>query len=48
MSIRAVLKDGVIQPMDPLPAEWRYGESLVVNSIYIGEAENGVEATPAF
>jgi len=28
--IRAVLKKGKIQPIDPLPAHWREGQELVV------------------
>jgi hypothetical protein len=29
---RAVLKDGTIQPLEPLPAEWRDGQELRVES----------------
>lgn len=29
--IRAVVKDGVIQPVDPLPNEWQDGRELVVD-----------------
>lgn len=28
--IRAILKDGVIQPLDPLPSEWAEGQELAV------------------
>jgi hypothetical protein len=28
--IRAVFKDGVIQPVDPMPSEWRDGRELVL------------------
>lgn len=30
MSIRAILRDGIIQPVDPLPEQWRDGQELVV------------------
>jgi hypothetical protein len=30
---RAVLKDGKIQPLDPLPPDWREGEELKVERL---------------
>jgi hypothetical protein len=30
MSIRAVLRQGMIQPIEPLPSEWRDGQELVI------------------
>lgn len=30
MTIRAILRQGVIQPIEPLPAGWRDGQELVV------------------
>lgn len=30
MTVRAVLRQGVIQPVDPLPAGWTEGQELVV------------------
>jgi hypothetical protein len=38
MSIRAILKDGKIQPVDPLPCDWIEGQVLSVDS-------NDVETT---
>ena len=32
MTIRAVLRQGVIQPIEPLPPDWRDGQELVVES----------------
>jgi truncated hemoglobin YjbI len=31
--LRAVLKDGKIQPLDPLPPDWSEGEELVVERL---------------
>jgi hypothetical protein len=31
--IRAVVKNGVIQPLDPLPAEWKEGREVVVDDL---------------
>jgi hypothetical protein len=28
--IRAVVRDGAIQPLDPLPAEWEDGKELII------------------
>jgi hypothetical protein len=30
MTIKAVLRDGIIQPVEPLPPEWADGQELVV------------------
>jgi hypothetical protein len=30
MTIRAVLRDGVIQPVEPLPPDWTNGQELIV------------------
>jgi hypothetical protein len=30
MTIKAVLRDGIIQPIDPLPSDWADGQELVV------------------
>lgn len=30
MTIKAILRDGVIQPLEPLPANWSEGQELVV------------------
>ena len=32
MMIRAVLENGVIRPVEPLPPEWRDGQELVVDA----------------
>jgi predicted DNA-binding antitoxin AbrB/MazE fold protein len=34
---RAVLKNGVIQPLEPLPAEWQEGEELRVEQFAKGD-----------
>jgi hypothetical protein len=31
MTIKAVLRHGVIQPIEPLPPDWRDGQELVVD-----------------
>ena len=31
--IRAVVKDGVIQPLEPLPAEWKEGREVIVDDL---------------
>jgi hypothetical protein len=31
--IRAVVKNGVIQPLEPLPAEWKEGREVVVDDL---------------
>jgi hypothetical protein len=31
--IRAVVKQGVIQPLEPLPAEWKDGQEVVVDDL---------------
>jgi hypothetical protein len=30
MTIKAVLRDGIIQPIEPLPADWGDGQQLIV------------------
>ena len=37
--VRAVLEDGVIRPLSPLPQEWREGQSLLIEA----EAEESPE-----
>ena len=40
MTIKAVLRNGVIQPLEPLPSEWNDGQELVVEEpIAEGAAE---------
>jgi hypothetical protein len=31
--IRAVIKNGAIQPLEPLPAEWKDGRQVVVDQV---------------
>lgn len=31
--IRAIVRDGVIRPVDPLPPEWGEGQELIVNEV---------------
>ena len=31
--IRAVYRDGAIQPLDGIPAEWQEGDELVINAV---------------
>lgn len=31
--IRAILKNGVIQPIDPLPPDWQEGQELSIDSL---------------
>ena len=42
--VRAVLEDGVIRPLGPLPAEWREGQSLLIEA----EAEESPEDVAAW
>ena len=41
MTIRAVLRQGVIQPVEPLPPDWADGQELVVEE---PKPDNGSEA----
>lgn len=52
MTIKAVLRDGRIQPLEPLPPAWMEGQELVVeepagveNALTIREWEQELEAT---
>ena len=40
---RAVLKNGVITPLDPLPAEWADGRELQVESASPNDDEQGFD-----
>lgn len=40
MTIRAVLRNGVIEPLQPLPAEWAEGKELVVEDSALAGADN--------
>jgi hypothetical protein len=39
MTIKAVLRDGVIQPVEPLPPDWADGQELVVEGPKSARAE---------
>jgi predicted DNA-binding antitoxin AbrB/MazE fold protein len=38
--IRAVYRDGAIQPLDDVPAEWKEGKRLEIRELRDDEAEN--------
>jgi hypothetical protein len=40
MTIKAVLRDGIIQPIDPLPSDWTDGQELVVEEPQSNGAAN--------
>jgi hypothetical protein len=44
MTIRAVVKNGAIQPLDPLPAEWGEGQELLVEEPVSAELEAELDA----
>ena len=39
MTIKAILRDGVIQPDEPLPPDWGDGQELIVEGPKNGRAE---------
>ncbi len=39
MTIRAVLRNGQIQPLEPFPPDWADGQELVVEEPYLSQAE---------
>jgi hypothetical protein len=39
MTIKAILRDGRIQPLEPLPTDWSEGQELVVEEPQIAEGE---------
>jgi predicted DNA-binding antitoxin AbrB/MazE fold protein len=41
--IRAVFRDGVIQPLDPVPTDWRNGQELQVRELESGPVESAEE-----
>jgi hypothetical protein len=41
--IRAVVKKGVIQPLDPLPSEWQDRKEVVVDDALNEQSLNGAE-----
>jgi hypothetical protein len=47
MTIRAVVKNGAIQPLGPLPAEWVEGQELVVEEPLPAESEADLNAWAA-
>jgi NifB/MoaA-like Fe-S oxidoreductase len=40
MTIRAIVHNGLIQPLEPLPAEWAEGKELVVEESAAATAED--------
>jgi len=41
--IRAIIRDGAIQPLDPLPDEWEEGREVVVDSASPTESEEEIQ-----
>jgi hypothetical protein len=41
--VRAILKNGVIQPIDPLPPEWQDGMELEVDAPPVGRDPGSIE-----
>jgi hypothetical protein len=39
MTIKAVVRDGVIQPLAPLPAEWVEGKELLIKEPSLADSE---------
>jgi hypothetical protein len=47
--IKALVKDGVLVPCDPLPADWQEGTEVEVErTARNGAVENGVDSTDAW
>jgi hypothetical protein len=44
---RAVVKDGLIYPLDPLPPDWTNGKEVWVDAIYQENGKNGEESPEA-
>jgi hypothetical protein len=44
MTIRAILRDGRIQPVDPLPAVWAEGQELLVEEPQLPASEAEINA----
>ncbi|MGD0463778.1 MAG: hypothetical protein ABSB74_14925 [Tepidisphaeraceae bacterium] len=42
MTIKAILRDGRIQPLEPLPPDWTDGQELVVEEPELAEAESQI------
>jgi hypothetical protein len=42
MTIKAILRDGRIQPLEPLPRDWAEGQELVVEEPELVEAETQI------
>jgi hypothetical protein len=38
--IRAIVKDGTIQPIDPLPDDWRDGRELIVDEAELASTDD--------
>jgi len=43
MTIKAILRDGRIQPLEPLPPNWADGQELVVEEPDLGETPAEIE-----
>jgi hypothetical protein len=43
MTIRAVLRKGIIQPTEPLPSGWAEGQELVVEEPQVGDASAKID-----
>lgn len=41
--VRAILKNGIIEPLDPLPADWRDGEPLNVETTHPIDSPQAIE-----
>lgn len=42
MTIKAILRDGIIQPLEPLPPDWAEGQELVVEEPESAEAKERI------
>jgi hypothetical protein len=43
MTIKAILRDGQIQPLEPLPSGWSEGQELVVEEPELSPTETEIE-----
>lgn len=43
MTIKAILRDGRIQPLEPLPPAWTEGQQLVIEEPDLGETPAEIE-----
>jgi hypothetical protein len=43
MTIKAILRNGSIQPLEPLPPDWAEGKELLVEDSALGSGEDLIE-----